>query len=74
MITLRIADDGQGFDTEIPSTGLGRRLIGAMVMQLNGTWAYSFENGTQFEASLPAAGVTSSEMTNGSATRPDTAP
>jgi two-component sensor histidine kinase len=73
-IRLRVSDDGQGFDTNVPSQGLGRRLIGAMVMQLNGAWTYSFENGTQFEASIPDAGANASEPKNGMATGPGAAP
>ncbi|MFI0847175.1 sensor histidine kinase [Mesorhizobium sp. IMUNJ 23232] len=49
---LQIADNGPGFDPLLPSTGLGARFIRALVTQLGGTFHYSFENGTFFEARL----------------------
>ncbi len=70
-VVLRVTDDGQGFDADVPSRGLGRRLIGAMVMQLNGTWTYTFDNGTQFEARLPLNGTPSPTAKNGAAPQAD---
>jgi two-component system, sensor histidine kinase PdtaS len=58
QLVLSIADDGPGFDPSRPSEGLGRRLIAAMLTQLNGSASYHFNGGTEFKASLgfsPAA-------------------
>jgi two-component sensor histidine kinase len=69
-LILSIADDGPGFDPAGPSEGLGRRLIAAMLIQLNGTASYHFNEGTEFRVFLdfaratnrqPAAGATSTE-------------
>jgi two-component sensor histidine kinase len=59
QLTLSIADDGPGFDPSGPSEGLGRRLIAAMLIQLNGTASYHFNKGTEFRAFLDFAPETS---------------
>ncbi|MGD9913961.1 MAG: sensor histidine kinase [Rhizobiaceae bacterium] len=52
-----VADNGIGFDTSVASQGMGRRLIVAMVSQLQGTHAYvSDDNGTRFEAEIMVRG------------------
>ena len=51
-IKLTVSDDGIGFDPAQGSNGLGRRLIKAMLLQLDGASRYSIENGTTFEAML----------------------
>jgi two-component sensor histidine kinase len=47
---LVIEDDGIGFDQTMPSQGLGTRLIRSMMLQLGGTYQYTFAGGTRFEA------------------------
>lgn len=49
---LSVHDDGVGFDHEAATSGLGTRIIRAMVQQLAGDYAYSFDHGTLFEARL----------------------
>lgn len=53
-VRFTVSDDGVGFDPAQPSTGLGSRLIRAMVMQLGGTSQYSFDHGTTFEVKIPS--------------------
>jgi two-component sensor histidine kinase len=55
QLLLSIADDGPGFDPGRPSEGLGRRLIAAMLIQLNGTASYHFNEGTEFRVFLDFA-------------------
>ena len=57
QLLLSIADNGPGFDPEAPSQGLGRRLIAAMLTQLNGTASYHFDKGTEFRALLGFAPI-----------------
>lgn len=49
---LTVVDDGVGFDPTQKSTGMGSRLIKAMVMQLGGQMNYVIDNGTRFEATF----------------------
>ena len=56
-LLLVIADNGAGFDPEAPSEGLGRRLIAAMLTQLNAKADYHFDAGTEFKAVLGFAPV-----------------
>ena len=56
-IALVIEDNGRGFDASAPSTGLGRRLVRAMVTQLGGTSEYTFEKGTRFQLVIPSSGL-----------------
>jgi two-component sensor histidine kinase len=58
QLILSIADDGPGFDPAGPSEGLGRRLIAAMLTQLNGTASYHFNDGTEFRVFLDFAAAT----------------
>ncbi|HTV70117.1 MAG TPA: cache domain-containing protein [Rhizobiaceae bacterium] len=51
-VQLVISDDGVGFEPEASSTGMGSRLIKAMVLQLDGTYSYRVDGGTIFEADL----------------------
>ncbi|MFC3642157.1 sensor histidine kinase [Aquibium oceanicum] len=54
--TLSVTDDGVGFDPLAVSTGLGSRLIRAMLVQLGGNeHQYTFEGGTRFFAELHLA-------------------
>lgn len=52
QLILSIADNGPGFDPAGPSEGLGRRLIAAMLTQLNGSASYHFDEGTEFKVFL----------------------
>jgi two-component sensor histidine kinase len=61
QLVLSIADNGPGFDPDGPSEGLGRRLIAAMLTQLNGSASYHFNGGTEFKAFLNFAPVARSE-------------
>ncbi len=57
-ITLSVSDDGVGFDPTIPTSGLGSRLIRAMLVQLGGAeHTYTFESGTRFQAELDLSGT-----------------
>ena len=49
---LTIRDDGIGFDPDAGDGGMGRRLVRAMVLQLNGEFAYARDEGTVFTATL----------------------
>jgi len=49
---LSIRDDGIGFDPDAGTSGMGSRLIKAMVMQMDGTHTYGVDNGSVFEAEL----------------------
>lgn len=72
-LVLTIADDGQGFDPATPSTGLGTRLIRAMLVQLGGTSSYSFDGGTTFEAIIPANAASTPAPAKPSAPLPEIA-
>ena len=45
---LVIADNGVGFDAAAVRTGMGSKLIKGVVDQLDGSFAYDFDNGTTF--------------------------
>jgi two-component sensor histidine kinase len=62
QLILSIADDGPGFDPSEASEGLGRRLIAAMLTQLNGTASYHFNNGTEFQVFLDFAPATKRQI------------
>ena len=65
--TLSVTDDGVGFDPSAVSTGLGSRLIRAMLVQLGGSeHQYTFEGGTRFFAEL-YLGTTEREFSAGHA-------
>ena len=49
---LVIADNGPGFDTASSHSGMGTKIIRGMVMQLDGSHTYTFENGTVFSAEV----------------------
>tara|TARA_R110002020_G_scaffold50818_1_gene143838 strand:- start:14024 stop:15580 length:1557 start_codon:yes stop_codon:yes gene_type:complete len=49
---LVITDNGPGFDQATAPTGIGARIIRGMVMQLDGSYAYAFDAGTQFSAEI----------------------
>lgn len=49
---LVIRDNGPGFDAENGSTGMGTRIIKGMVMQLDGSYDYTFDGGTVFSAEV----------------------
>ncbi len=49
---LSISDNGPGFDLADRSTGMGTKIIKAMVMQLGGTFTYAFDTGTVFSAEI----------------------
>ncbi|MEP4464600.1 MAG: hypothetical protein ABJ027_21600, partial [Roseibium sp.] len=49
---LVIADNGPGFDTASSHSGMGTKIIRGMVMQLDGSHTYTFENGTAFSAEV----------------------
>ena len=51
--SILIADDGCGFDVTVESSGLGRKLVGILVGQLNGTLRYLSGTGTQIEIVFP---------------------
>ena len=52
LAKLVIKDNGPGFDPDIIDKGMGTKIIKGMVMQLGGSYAYSFENGTVFSAEI----------------------
>jgi two-component sensor histidine kinase len=55
---LSVTDDGVGFDPSAATSGLGGRLIRAMLVQLGGgSPAYSFEGGTRFQAEIGLLGA-----------------
>ena len=49
---LTVSDNGAGFDPDTAVSGMGSRLIRAMVSQLNGTFSYRAAGGTIFEADV----------------------
>jgi len=49
---LTVEDDGVGFDPAASVSGMGSRLIKAMVMQMGGTYSYEAKDGTIFHAEL----------------------
>lgn len=56
-IRLWVEDDGPGFTLEGARRGMGTRLIEGVVAQFGGTYCYSFENGTRFQADLNINGA-----------------
>lgn len=52
VANLVISDNGPGFDPETVNKRMGSKIIRAMVMQLEGTYHYKFENGTVFSAEV----------------------
>jgi two-component sensor histidine kinase len=54
-VRLCIADDGIGFDAGArpDRRGMGNRLVGSFVQQLDGTYHYHSDEGTQFVLSFP---------------------
>ncbi|SOE17940.1 signal transduction histidine kinase [Hoeflea halophila] len=52
MSRLLIADNGPGFDPETVSKKMGAKIIKAMVVQLDGSYHYEFDNGTVFSAEI----------------------
>jgi two-component sensor histidine kinase len=56
-VRLRVSDNGVGLGTNPerrgPRSGMGHRLIGKFVEQLNGTACYPEGEGTSFELSFP---------------------
>jgi two-component sensor histidine kinase len=68
QLILSIADDGPGFDPAGSSEGLGRRLIAAMLTQLNGTASYHFNEGTEFRVFLDFVPMTKNKELAVSAT------
>ena len=67
QLILSIADNGPGFDPAGQSEGLGRRLIAAMLTQLNGTASYHFNEGTEFRVFLDFAPAMNRELAVGAA-------
>jgi two-component sensor histidine kinase len=57
---LTITDNGQGFDSEQPSNGIGRKLIAALTQQIAGSSSYTRDNGTRFDLTFPLALATQS--------------
>jgi two-component system, sensor histidine kinase PdtaS len=49
---LTITDDGVGFDVSAISSGTGTRLIDGSVRQLDGTYEFHVQAGTQFAATV----------------------
>lgn len=52
---LTITDDGVGFDVSAVSSGTGTRLIDGSVRQLDGTYEFHVQAGTQFAATVSLA-------------------
>ncbi len=50
---LVIADNGPGFDPASGRTGMGTKILQGMVMQLEGSHTYTFDNGTIFTIEFP---------------------
>jgi two-component sensor histidine kinase len=50
---LTVSDDGVGLDPAAPTTGIGRRLVGGFVQQLQGESRHSGDNGSEFTVSFP---------------------
>jgi two-component sensor histidine kinase len=50
---LVIEDNGDGFDVETKSQGMGRRLIEGLAAQLTGTFQYHINSGTRFTLQFP---------------------
>jgi two-component sensor histidine kinase len=48
MATLRVTDNGKGFDPDQPSSGMGRKLIAGLVSQIGGKMTIRGDNGTLF--------------------------
>ena len=55
MVRLRIGDDGVGLDPKAgqPRPGMGSRLVGSFAQQLDATYRYNANEGTDFELSFP---------------------
>ena len=49
---LTIKDNGPGFDTANRTTGMGTKIIKAMVMQMSGSPSYTFNDGTEFSTEI----------------------
>jgi two-component sensor histidine kinase len=49
---LIVSDDGIGLPQELHDGSMGMRLIAGIVAQLNGTYAFSSDNGTHFSADI----------------------
>ncbi len=49
---LTISDEGVGFDASAVSSGTGTRLIDGSVRQLDGTYKFQSQAGTQFSATV----------------------
>jgi two-component system, sensor histidine kinase PdtaS len=49
---LTISDEGVGFDASAVSSGTGTRLIDGSVRQLDGTYEFQSQAGTQFSATV----------------------
>lgn len=49
---LTISDEGVGFDASAVSSGTGTRLVDGSVRQLDGTYEFKSEAGTQFSATI----------------------
>ena len=52
---LRVKDNGIGFDTNGPSSGMGSRLVEGFTSQMQGKMTYKIESGTSFELVFPFA-------------------
>jgi len=52
LAKLVITDNGPGFDLAAGQSGMGSRIIRGMIMQLEGSSNYTFENGTVFSAEI----------------------
>ena len=53
MGELVIEDNGEGFDPEAKSQGMGRRLVEGLAAQLTGTFRYETGSGTRFTLQFP---------------------
>jgi len=53
-VRLRIGDDGVGLDPDArQARGMGSRLVGSFAQQLDATYRYNANEGTEFELSFP---------------------